>query len=92
MRVIGQIRPVVAWDFAHRPHTFRRIGIQRGHVNLGPGFIHDDQILGGQLLGLLLPGCAGRFILFAGSQRLFFRVQPNAMRARLMLAVLTAMP
>jgi len=91
-RVIGQVRPVVAGDLAHRPFSSRSIGIQQGHVDLGAGLIDDDQILSGQLLGLLPPGRASEVILLASSYRLFFRVQPNTIRVRLIEAGLTLVP
>lgn len=84
-----QVRAVVAGNLAHRPFPSRGIGIQRSHVDLGPGFIHNDYVLEGQLPSLLLPRGG---VLLAGSYGLFFRVQPSTALARLMLAGLTVMP
>ena len=88
----GHVRPVVAGDFAHCTLSSGGISIQRRHRDVGAGLIHKDQILASQMQGLLAPFCSRRFILLAGSQGLFFRVQPRAILAREMLAGLTLIP
>lgn len=87
-----QVGPIITRNVADRTLASRSVGIERRHVDLRTRFIHDDQILRGQVVRLLSPGRPNGFILFAGSQRFFLRVQPNAMRARLMEAVLTLIP
>src|SRR6266566_4313918 len=85
-------RSIVARNRALGSLPSGSIGIQRGHSNMGAGLIDKHQIRSLQLLGLLTPGRTSCMILLACYERLFFRVQPRATLARLMLAVLTSMP
>src|ERR1700738_4201839 len=85
-------RSIVARNLADRSLPSGSIGIERSHRNRRAGLIDEYQILAEQLLHLLTPSRTSRIILLACSQGLFFRVQPRATLARLMLAVLTAMP
>ena len=85
-------RSIVPRHLADGSLSSGSIGIQRGHRNMGAGLIDKHQILTEQLLGLLTPSRANCIILLACSQGLFFRVQPRAALARLMLAVLTPIP
>src|SRR6266699_2956536 len=68
------------------------IGIQGGHSDVGTGLVDKDQILTGQVCGLFTPSDSFGFLLLACSYGLFFRVQPRACLARVMLAGLTLMP
>jgi hypothetical protein len=83
---------IVTRNLADGSLSSGRISIQGGHGDMRARLIHKDQLLTEQLAGLLAPGRTSRFILLACSQGLFFRVQPRATLARLMLAVLTWMP
>ena len=56
---------------------------------MGTGLVDKDQVLAWQVSGLLAPCGAFSFFLLACSYRLFFRVQPRACLARVMLAGLT---
>src|SRR5258708_27245429 len=85
-------RSIVARNLADGSLPSGSIGIQRGHSNMGAGLIDKHQIRSLQWLGLLTPGRTSCMILLACYERLFFRVQPRATLARLMLAVLTSMP
>ncbi len=86
------IRSVVAWNLPDGSLSSGGVGIQWRHGNMGACLIDKHQVLMAQVGRLLAPGRTGCFILFGGSQRLFFRVQPRAILARLMLAGLTWMP
>lgn len=74
------------------PFPFGRSCIQRREGDIRTTFIHHDYLVGIQLLDGLSIGGTCRFIALAGSQRLFFRVQPSLVIARLMLQRLTCMP
>ncbi len=86
------VRPVIAGNFPDGPLSPGSVGVQGSHGNMRTRFIHKDQILTGEVARLLTPGGPCCFILFAGYERLFFRVQFKAARARLMLAGLTRRP
>jgi hypothetical protein len=88
----GHVRSIIARDLAHGSLSAGRVGVQRGHGKMGTRFIHKHQILTGEVARLFAPGDACCFILFSGYEGLFFRVQPRAALARLMLAGLTSMP
>ncbi len=83
---------IIAWHFADGALSSWGIRIQRGHGDVGTGLVDKDQILTRQVSGLGAPGGAFGFFLLACSQGLFFRVQPRACLARVMLAGLTLMP
>src|SRR5579884_551551 len=83
---------IIARHLAYRARSSRGIRVQRSHGNVGAGLVDKDQLLARQKGGLLAPGSSFRFLLLAGSYGLFFRVQPKAILARLMLAGLTLMP
>ena len=83
---------VITGNLAHGPLSSGGVGVQGSHSNMRTGFIHKDQILTGEVARLLTPGGPCCFILFPGYERLFFRVQPRAALARLMLAGLTRRP
>jgi len=83
---------VITGNLAYGPLSSRGIGVQGSHRDMRTRFIHKDQILTGEVARLLTPGGPCCFILFAGYEGLFFRVQPRAARARLMLAGLTRTP
>ncbi len=85
-------RSIVARNLADGSLPSGSIGIQRGQSNMGASLIDKHQIRSLQLLSLLTPGRTSCMILLACYERLFFRVQPRATLARLMLAVLTSMP
>lgn len=86
------IGPIVARNLANSTASSGSIGIQTGHGDSGAGFIDKDQVAYGQISGLFAPSATLSFLLLACSQRLFFRVQPKAIRALLMEAVLTLLP
>ncbi len=86
------VRPVIAGNLAHSSLSSGSIGIQGSHGNMRTCFIHKDQILTDEVADLLTPSRMCGFILLACPQSLFFRVQPRAILARLMLAGLTLMP
>src|SRR5512142_2424943 len=67
------------------------VGIQGGHGNVGAGLIHKHQIRTLQVSRLLPPNGAFGFLLLACPYGLFFRVQPRACLARVILAGLTSM-
>jgi hypothetical protein len=83
---------VVARHFADGALPFGGVGIQGGHGDMGTGLIHKDQLAAWQVSRLGAPSGTLDFLLLACSQRLFFRVQPRAALARLILAVLTLTP
>ena len=56
---------------------------------MGTGLIDKDQVLTGQVSALDAPGGPFGFLLLACSYGLFFRVQPRAWRARVIVAGLT---
>src|SRR5579883_1435596 len=85
-------RSLVARNLANSSLPSGSTGIERRHRDMRAGLIDEHHILAEQLLHLLTPGRTSRVILPACSQGLFFRVHPRAALARLMLAVLTAMP
>src|SRR5512135_1247227 len=86
------IGSIIAGHFAVSSLSSGSIGVQRGHGNVGAGLIHKHQIRTGQVCCLFAPGSTFGFLLLAGSYGLFFRVQPRACLARVMLAGLTWMP
>jgi len=88
----GHDRSIIAGHLAYRARSSRGISIQRSHSDVGTGLVYKDQVLAWQKSGLLAPGGTFSFLLFAGSYRLFFRVQPKTILARLILAGLTLMP
>jgi hypothetical protein len=88
----GHVGSIIAGNLPDRTLSSGSVGIQGGHGNMRTRLIHKDQILASQMQGLLTPRCSLFFFLFAGSQRLFFRVQPRAILAREMLAGLTLTP
>jgi hypothetical protein len=55
------------------PLSFGSTGIQRREGNIGPTFIHYNDLVGIELLDVLSIGCPWRFIAFGGPERLFFR-------------------
>jgi hypothetical protein len=83
---------IVARNLSYGPLPSGSISVQRRHGNMRAGLIYKHQLLTDEVLSLLAPGGPRCFILFACSQRLFFRVQPRAILAREMLAGLTLMP
>ena len=58
----------------------------------GSGLIQEDQILGAERRHVLAPGGPLRLVPFPCPQRLFFRVHPSRVSARLIVAVLTSTP
>ena len=88
----GHDGSIIAGHLAYRALSSWGISIQGGHGDVGTGLVYKDQILARQVSGLFAPGGAFGFLLLACSDGLFFRVQPKAILARLMLAGLTLMP
>jgi len=88
----GHDGSVIARHFADGTLSSGGIGIQRGHGDMGTGLVDKDQILAQQVSGLLAPGGPFGFLLLACSYGLFFRVQPRACLARVILAGLTLRP
>src|SRR6266851_3818644 len=86
----GRIFSSIAWHTAVGPRPLWRTSIKWGQTNVGATLIDDDELAGIQMLELFSPGCSGLFVAFSGAQRLFFRVQPTRLIARLMVDVLTA--
>ena len=72
--------------------AFGGTGIQRREGDIGPTFIHHDDLVGIQLLDVLSIDYPCRFIAFGGPERFFFRVQFSLLMARLMLHRLTCTP
>lgn len=88
----GHDGSIIAGDLAYCALSSWGICTQRGHGDVGTGLVNKDQILARQVSGLCAPGGTFRFLLLACSYGLFFRVQPKAILARLILAGLTLMP
>ena len=88
----GHDGTIIAGYLADCALPLRGIGVQRGHGNVGTGLVYEDQILAQHVCGAFSPGSTLGFFLLACSDGLFFRVQPKAILARLILAGLTLMP
>jgi hypothetical protein len=88
----GHAGAIIARHLADRALPSRGIRVQGSHSDVRTGLGDLDQILTGQVRGLFAPGGPLGFLLLACSQGLFFRVQPRACLARVMLAGLTLMP
>src|SRR5207248_2782355 len=67
-------------------------GKKRSQTNVGATLIDDDELSGVQVLDLFSPSCSCLLVAFRGTQRLFFRVQPSRLIARLIVDVLTCTP
>jgi len=87
-----RIFPAVARHAAMGALTFRSAGIPWSQRDVGATFIHYYQALGIHLLHLLAPVDSLVLTPLAGCQRLFLRVQPTRLMARLIVAVLTLTP
>jgi len=70
----------------------RRPGIGRRVTQVATGLIYEHQILRLDRGDLGPPSRPGRLVPLARLQRLFFRVWPNRVSARLIVAVLTSTP
>src|SRR6266566_1152318 len=88
----GHDGSIVARHFADCALSSWSIGIQGGHGDMGTGLVDKDQVLARQVCGLGAPSGPFGFLLLACSYSLFFRVQPRACLARVILAGITLMP
>src|SRR5579859_237222 len=88
----GHDGSIIARHLADRAFPSWGIGVQGSHGDMRTGLVDKDQILTEQVRGLFAPGGSFGFLLLACSQGLFFRVQPRACLARVILAGLTLTP
>ena len=88
----GHDGTIIARHLADRTLPSWGIGVQGSHSDVRTSLVDKDQLLTGQVRGLFAPSGPVGFLLLACSQGLFFRVQPRACLARVMLAGLTLRP
>jgi hypothetical protein len=88
----GGIFAPIAWHPAIGTRSLWSTRIQGSQSEIGATLIENDELAGVQLLEVCSPGGSGLFVAFSATQRLFFRVQPTRLIARLMVDVLTATP
>jgi len=87
-----RILSAIARYLSSGPFPLRRPSIQGRQSNIRAALINEDQRFCWELARILTPGGSFLLIAFRRSDRLFFRVQPNRLIARLMVQRLTRSP